>query len=101
MEDSVSRCPLIGQKIFNKLDNQDLTKVKILTKCLNHHLEKDKSFWKRVLQKCKWSHETFKDAWKLVTKKVRNEEMKELAIAVENFYSKHVQNVQIKFQFSP
>ena len=88
MEDFILRFPLVGRKIFNKLDDQDLTKVKTLTRFLNHHLGKDKSFWKRILKKYEWNHEKFKEAWKLVTKKVRNEEVKELAIAVEKFYSK-------------
>ena len=56
MEDFVLRSPLIGQKIFNKLDNQNLTKVERLTKFMNRHLEKDKSFWQRILQKYEWKH---------------------------------------------
>ena len=45
MEDFVWRFPLIGRNIFNKLDNQDLTKSKEISKFLCDFLENDRLIW--------------------------------------------------------
>ena len=76
MEEFLSRFPLAGRNIFKKLDNQDLVKCKEVSKFLNAFLEKDKSFWSRVLQKHSDNHLTFKEAWISVTKIIPVEELK-------------------------
>ena len=87
MEDFVQRFPLLGRKIFKKLDNQNLAKVKEAGKFLDAYLKNDRLIWTRRLQKYNKNHTDFKEEWKSATKKVPVGNVKKLAIAVENFYA--------------
>ena len=66
MEEFIARFPVIGQEIFNQLDNQTLTKCKEVSRDLNQFLEDDRLVWTRIIKKYDASHVEFKDAWKLV-----------------------------------
>ena len=99
MENYFLRFPLGGRKIFNKLDNQDIIKSKEVSKSLNIFLEKDRSFWERVLQKYGKNHVTFKEAWISVIKNLPVKDIKELALAVDSFNTPYIQNTE--FQYSP
>ena len=99
MEDFVWRFPLIGRNIFNKLDNQDLTKSKEISKFLCDFIENDRFIWERKLQKYCKNQVTFKQAWMSVTKMLPFEEMKQFTVTVEQFYTSRV--VQASFQYSP
>ena len=85
MEDFVQRFPLLGRKIFKKLDNQNLAKFKEAGKSLDAYLKNDRLIWARRLQKYNKNHTDFKEEWKSATKKVQVENVKELAITVEKF----------------
>ena len=99
MEDFVLRFPLAGQKIVNNLNNQDLAKFKEVSKLLSSFIEKDRSFWKRILQKYSEKHATYKDSWISVTKKLPIKKLKQLALIVEKFYIYRPKGT--KFQHSP
>ena len=86
MEDFVLRFPRVGRRIFNKLNNQDIAKFKEVSKVLSSFLEKDRSFWIRLLQKYGENHATFKEAWISVIKRMPVDKLKKLALAVEKFY---------------
>ena len=88
MEHLVLRFPLVGRKIFKNFDNQDLAKVKEVSRILNEFQETNKSFWIRRLQKYNENHIEFKEAWVSVTKGEPVETVKQLAINVEQFYQK-------------
>ena len=87
MEDFVWRFPLIGRNIFNKLDNQDLTKSKEISKFLCDFIENDRFIWERKLQKYCKNQVTFKQAWISVTKMLPFEEMKQFTVAVKQSYT--------------
>ena len=88
MEEVVIRFPHLGEKIFDQLDYQNLTKCKEVSRSLRKFLEENKLLWKRmIIEKYSANNVEFKDAWKLVTEKVPTQIVKELALAVEKFYS--------------
>ena len=88
MEEVVIRFPVLGEKIFDQLDYQNLTKCKEVSRSLRKFLEENKVLWKRmIIEKYSANNVEFKDAWKLVTEKVPTQIVKELAQAVEKFYT--------------
>ena len=99
MEEFIARFPVIGQEIFNQLDNQTLTKCKEVSRDLNQFLEDDRLVWTRIIKKYNASHVEFKDAWNLVVNKVPVELVKDLAIASDSFYSSL--SHMVAYQLSP
>ena len=100
MEEVVIRFPVLGEKIFNQLDYQNLTKCKEVSRSLQKFLEENKVLWKRmIIEKYSANNVEFKDAWKLVTEKVPTQIVKELAQAVEKFYTFHPH--RLESQHSP
>ena len=91
--------PQVVQKILKKLNNQDLAKFKEVSKFLSSFLEKDRFFWKRILQKYGENHAKFKETWISVTEKMPVDELKELTLAVEKFYT--YRTWRAEFQHSP
>ena len=95
MEHLVLRFPLVGHKIFKNFDDQDLAKVKEVSRILNEFQESNKSFWIRRLQKYNQNHVTFEEEWILVTKGEPVEIVNQLAINVEQFYLiEHIQKTK-------
>ena len=87
MEEFLIRFPGLGEKFFDQLDNQNLTKCKEVSRSQRKFLEENKVLWKRMIEKYSANNVEFKDAWKLVTEKVPTQIVKELALAVEKFYT--------------
>ena len=95
------RFPSLGKKIFNQLDNQNLTKCKITAKSFNDFLKNDKVLWTRMIKKYNVNHLEFKDDWKKVMEKVPVEIVEELALAVEQFYTLRPHQTRLDHQHSP
>ena len=87
MEEILERFPGVGEKIFNQLDNQNLTKCREVSKSQCKFLEENKLLWRRMIEKYSANNVLFNDAWKLVMEKVPVQNVKELAIAVGQFYT--------------
>ena len=87
MEEFLVRFPGLGEKIFDQLDNQNLTKCKEVSRSQRKFLDENKLVWKRMIEKYTANNVEFKDFWKLVTEKVPAQIVKELALAVEQFYT--------------
>ena len=99
MEEFLVRFPGIGEDIFNQLDNQTLARCREVSRSQHKFLEKNKVLWKRMIEKYSANNVEFKDAWKLVVERVPVQNVKELAIAVEQFYS--FRPHRLKHQHSP
>ena len=97
----LDRFPRLGEKIFNQLDNQNLTKCKEIDNSLNEFLKENKVLWMRMIKKYNVNHMEFKDDWKSVMEKVPAENVKELAIAVEQFYTLRPHQNRLDHQHSP
>ena len=87
MEDFLERFPQVGEEIFKQLDNQSLAKCKEVSRSQFKFLEENKVLWRRMIEKYSANNLEFKNAWKLVVERVPVQNVKELAIAVEQFYS--------------
>ena len=86
MEDNfLLRFPGIGQDIFNKLDNQNVTKCKEVSHLWNNFLKQSKFVWIRIIHTHQNYYIAFKEDWRLVLTRIPLETAKELAIAVEKF----------------
>ena len=101
MEEFLARFPGIGREIFNQLDNKNLTQCKEVSRYQCEFLEDDRLLWTRMIEKYKANHVEFKDAWKLVVEKVPVEIVKELALAVEQFYTLRPHQARFNHQHSP
>ena len=99
IENILLRFPVIGQKIFKQLDNQNLTKCKEVCHSWGHFLNDETLVWLRMLQKYDKNHVEFQEDWKKVTTKVPCETLKSLAIATEQFYT--FISKRLEFQHSP
>ena len=97
----LDRFPRLGEKIFNQLDNQNLTKCKEIDNSLNEFLKENKVLWMRMIKKYNVNHMEFKDDWKSVMEKVPAEIVKELALAVEQFYTLRPHQNRLDHQHSP
>ena len=99
MEDFLERFPEVGEEIFKQLDNQSLAKCREVSRSQFQFFEDNKVLWRRMIEKFSANNLEFKNAWKLVVERVPVQNVKELAIAVEQFYSFHPN--RIKHQHSP
>ena len=99
MEEFSLRFPGISEEIFKKLNNQDLMKCKEISRSQCRFIEDNKIMWIRMIQKYSANNLEFKDYWKSVMTKVPVENVKELAIAVEQFYT--FRSHRLKHQHSP
>ena len=94
----LERFPNLRLEIFNNLDNQNLTKCKEVSRSHRRFLEDEKLLWTRRLTKYYVDHPEFKKEWKLVMKKVPIEIVKELALAVEQFYTQRPYETRLHYQ---
>ena len=97
----LKKFPILGEEIFNQLDNQDLIKCKEIARIPNDFLKKNKVLWKRMIKKYNVNHLEFKDDWKKVMEKVPAENVKKLALAVEQFYTLRPHQTRLDHQHSP
>ena len=97
----LKRFPHLGVEILNNLDNRNLTKCKEVSRSQCEFLEEEKLLWTRMIKKYYLNHLEFKEDWNLVMNKVTVEIVKELALAVEQFYNLRPNQIRHFFQHSP
>ena len=86
MEDLSQRFPLVARIIFNNLDDKSLTKIGNINRTMNKLLDQERIYWLRSFKKYQKNFIQFKDVWKISLRKMPVEVMKELAIAVNQFF---------------
>ena len=86
MEEVLSRFPVLAQDVFKQLDDKSLANYREVNKIWCNFLDNKSFFWRRRIQKYSKNQTQFQDAWRIVTKKVSIEKLRELAIAIEKFY---------------
>ena len=60
MEEIVVRFPKVSKLIFNNLDDENITKCKIVSRSWNSFMKKERFFWIRIIEKYMNKHEEFK-----------------------------------------
>ena len=89
MNEIILRFPDLAKRIFNKLDDESLAKCKNMSRSWFSYMNREVSFWKRIIQKYTNNINKFKDAWRCVMTKAGLENVKELAMAVKHYLSIH------------
>ena len=86
MEDLCQIFPLVSQIVLNNLDDQSLANCKIANRQLKEFLEDEKLLSIRIIKKYGKNLEYFSDSWKNIIHNTPREIVKELAIAIQEFF---------------
>ena len=87
MEDLCKRFPHLGELIFANLDDQSFTKCKEASKEISQFFDQERFFWIRIIRNYRDSFMTFQESWKEVIAKTPVENVKQLAVAVQKFFT--------------
>ena len=99
MEEVFVRFPNVGQKIFKKINDQNLVKCQKISKIWQNFIENDSLLWKRRIHKFTKNQVEFKNDWNLATKNVSIDIVKKLAINIDDFLKLFPKKLQ--YQHSP
>ena len=96
MENLLKKLPHLGKLILSHLDNKSLINCKKARTDVSEFLEKDKLIGIRVLRKYHRNFDKLKELWKEVIDKTSLVMMKQLAVAVRNFFRSYpiIQNLE-------
>ena len=87
MEDLSMKVPLMNRIISKKLDGKTLANFKESSRGIEGVMAEDRSYWIRILRKHNVSFTEFQDAWKkVVTTKTSFSDVKQLSLAVHQFF---------------
>ena len=86
----LSRFPNIAQDIFKELDNKSLIKCRKLGVPVQNFIDNEKFIWIRRMQKYRESMKTFLEQWKQVIRNTTVDHVKELSLAVSQFFDDDV-----------
>ena len=78
--------PLLGKLVFTNLDNQSLTNCKEVSRKLYESLDKERLLWIRIITNHKCNTTEYSKLWKKAVEKTPLENLKELAVAVDQFF---------------
>ena len=86
MEDLCERIPLICKFVFSNLDDKSLTNCRETSRRLKESLDTERLLWLRII-KCNSTHfNEHSKLWKKAVEKTPLENLKELAVAVDQFF---------------
>ena len=89
MEIIIKRFPLVGKTIFKKLDGKSLARSKQASREISEFLENEKFFYLRRVKKYKRKFQGFEDSWNEVIYKTPVNIIKQLAIAVQAYFTEY------------
>jgi hypothetical protein len=89
MEEVLLRFPHIGDQVFKKLDNEDLTKCRKISPSWNEFIDNQKLPWIRLMKKylCELEfNKKIQEEWQTFVKSYNVATLCEIAIKVEHFF---------------
>ena len=89
MDKVLIRFPVVGQDIFNQVDDKTLSNCRYVCKFWCNFLDNGSLFWQRRIHKFTENQVEFSSHWKIATKKAPIGILKKLAIAVEEYFTLH------------
>ena len=95
----LSRFPFVAREIFSELDNKSLIKCRKVSFPLQNFIDNEKFIWIRRMQKYRESMKEFLEQWKQVIRNTPVDHVKELSLAVSQFFDDDVS--RSKKQYSP
>ena len=99
MDEILIRFPVVGQIILKQLDDKNLVKCRKVSRIWRSFLDNDSLLWRRRIKKYTKNQIEFYEIWNLVTKKVSVHILKDLAMAVEEFFTLYP--TRLENQYSP
>ena len=104
-EDLMCRYPTLNEMIVDKLNNQDLAELKQASQEISTVLNNSKAIWIRLIQSHVGNINELRNwTWKLVVEKTPTPIVKDLAVAVREFFKSYPDKIikqHIGCQFSP
>ena len=94
MEEVCQRFTLIAQKILNHVDNETLINFKEAGRNNAAFCGKERYYWIRIIQRYNCFTEEHQDDWKKVVSKTPLETIKELAVAVHQYFPPLTRNAE-------
>ena len=86
MENILERFPVVAKNIFNNLDNQSLVRAKNVCRTWRNSITSQKFSWIRKIQTVIDDEQEFTSNWQRVLVRTSVETVKELSVAVHQFY---------------
>ena len=83
------RFPLVKKRILNNLDDQSLTRSKEANREIAEFLDNGRFYWIRIIKKYAGNFEGFEESWKEVIPRTPLDIVKQLALAVEEFFKSY------------
>ena len=83
------RFPLVVVRVLNNLDDQSLTRSKEASREIAECLDNEKFYWIRIIKKYNGNFEGHEKSWKEVLHKTPVDVVKQLAVAVQQFFESH------------
>ena len=100
IQNMMGRFPLLFKDIFKELDNKSLVQCRKVNLMWQNFIDNQSFIWIQKIKEYHKSMKEFSDQWKLIFKNVPTHHIKELARAVETFFSES--NItRKKNQFAP
>ena len=101
METICKRFPHLAERIFDQVDDQSLDKCKEISEEVLEYLENERFFWIRTIKKYQSKLKDFPESWKPVIDRTPTEIVKEIGIAVSQFFQvRHLYSDRITNDFS-
>ena len=86
----------LAKRIFNKLNHENLSKCKNVSRSWSSFRNQDVLFLKRMIKKYTNNISEFKEAWRCVMTKTGLENIRILAMAIKHFLSIHPSKCEIE-----
>ena len=83
------RFPLVNRMVLTKLENQSLTRCIEASRGISEIIENEKFYWLRIIKNHKTHFKGFEEFWKEVTNKIPINTIRQLALAVRQFFKLH------------
>ena len=87
MEDLSRKFPHLATSILDNLDNKNLTNCKKCSRDISQFLNTERFYWLRIIKSYKGNWILFQKSWKQAIDKAPVEILKQLAIAIQQFFT--------------
>ena len=87
MEDLSKRVPMLNRLILNYIDDNTLVTFEKTSREIHQVLENDKRYWIRIIKKYNGNLTKFQGSWQNVISQTPVHIVKELAVAVQKFFT--------------
>ena len=94
MEEILLRFPVIAQRIFEQLDNQDLIKFREVDMTFCSSIDQNRLIWTRMIKKYIKDNNEFRKSWKLVMEKVPVKTLEDLALTTKKFGTEYEEKLE-------